>query len=157
VDSKRQLARQVIISSEGREDYEKLLLSLARYAESNDTRLRYWQEAIFRRLESETGMSVLTFDQATQLLLVCHVHCLPIVWAEGRKASGAQPEHSPDYLAAESDQFPHSREVVWVPGHVPGSRVIRVLSCPGCVEARRQWAGQLPNNSFKPKPLRGSA
>ena len=157
MDNTRQLVRQTIIDLKGRELYGKLLRSLASYLENNDTRLRYWQEAIFRSVESQIGVPIHTFDQAIKLLLVCHVHGEAIAWTDGRKALGSEPTHSPEYLAAESTQFPHSQEVVLVSGHVAGSRVTRVLSCPLCVEARRQWAGQLPNSSFKPKPLRGSA
>jgi len=157
VDSRRQLARKTIVESEGREVYEKLLRSLAGYVETKETRLRYWQEALFRRLQAAASISVASFDEAVELLLVCDVHDQPLEWAEGRKASGEEPSHSPEYIAAEAQQFPHSQEVVWVSGPVPGSRAIRVLACPSCVDARRRWAGQLPNNSSKPTPLRGAA
>jgi len=156
VDNTRQLVRQTIIDLESREVYEKLLRSLAIYLENNDTRLRYWQEVILRSVESQIGVPIHTFDQAIDLLLVCHVHNEAIAWTDGRKALGPEPTHSPEYLVAESKFFPHSQEIVLVTDHVAGNRATRVLSCPSCVEARRQWADQLPNNSFNP-PARGSA
>ena len=157
MDSNRKLARTALIDSEGREVYEKLLRSLAGYVESEDRRLRYWQEAVLARLEANASIRISRFEEAVDLLLVCDVHGQPIAWSEGRKVSGEETRHSEEYVAAENELFPHSQEVVWVAGPVPGARTIRVLSCPGCLEARRRWAGQLPNNSSKPTPLRGAA
>ena len=157
MDSKRQLARDAIVASEGRKVYEKLLRSLAGYSTDSHPRLRYWHEVIFRNLSESTGVSVDSFAEAADLLLVCHVHGMPVSWAEGRKASGQPPIHTSEYLAAEAELFPHSQEVEWIEGPVAGARTVRVLSCPKCVAARRQWSGQLPNNSSKPTPLRGAA
>ena len=157
MDSKRQLVREAIVESEGLAVYERLLRSLAGYSTDPSPRLRYWHEVIFRHLEASTGMSVTSFAEAVDLLLVCHVHGLPVAWAEGRKVSGEPPVHTAEYLAVESELFPHSQEVEWINGPLAGARTVRVLSCPGCVAARRQWSGQLPNNSSKPTPLRGAA
>ena len=157
MDATRRRARSALISSLGRDAYEKLLRSINDYAAGEHPRLRWWQESLFRRLAPNVGVLIADLHTAIDVLLVCHVHGERIAAAKGCLVAGSAPSHSSEYLVAEEQLFPHSQEVDWVQNRKIGRRQTAVLSCSCCVQARKRWAGQLPNNSSKPTPLRGAA
>ncbi|MFC3717520.1 hypothetical protein ACFONC_15315 [Luteimonas soli] len=156
MEDPRKVARTSLIEIAGREGYERLVESLGEYSRQDSPRLRYWHETLLSKLNEATGILITDFAAAQALLLHCHIHNEPLQWLEGRMVPEL-PVHSPEYLAAEEQLFPHSHEVEF--GRLPSQKggIVQVLSCPACRAARHMWAEQRPNNSFKPKPLRGSA
>ena len=139
MEDPRKTARASLIALAGRDGYERLVESIGEYSREDSPRLRYWHEALLAKLNEATGILVNDFPRAKELLLHCYIHNEPLQWLEGRMTP-ERPVHSPEYLAAEEQLFPHSREVEFGRLRSQKGGVAQVLSCPSCIAARRRWA-----------------
>ena len=156
MEASRESATKALLAVAGPERFRKFIEALDLYRSEPSPRLRYWQESLWDKAQATGNFLVNDFQSICDLLLVCYVHEQPLEWRETHAVVGS-PQYSSDYLAAEPVLFPHSHEVEFTfnPARKGGSG--RVFACSGCISARREWSGQWSNNSFKPKPLRGSA
>ena len=156
MEASRESATRALLAVAGPESFRRFIEALDSYRSEPSPRLRYWQESLWEKAQVTGQFAVNDFRAICDLLLVCYVHEQPLEWRETHAVVGL-PQHTDDYLAAEPELFPHSHEVEFSANQARKGGSGRVLSCSGCIAARREWSGQWSNNSFKPKPLRGSA